>query len=117
LPAAFPVDSAGKARGDGDKGSAVADMNWQFRHWPHRCVFLGDGIQAWLIGLKAGALPLPLALDESLTLIVTFGEATVIAGGDPSHLVQGQFLATPAGTVTQIDTDRGADVLLLMTEA
>lgn len=94
--------------------SATGDLAWRLRHWPHRCVFLGEGIQAWLVGLTARSVPLALAFHAGLTLIVTYGEIEVVCGGYPSCLGQGQSLVVSGGEMTQIDTGTEADVLVVI---
>ena len=93
----------------------LAEASSHLCHWPHRCVFSGDGIQAWLVGVTHSSLPIALFIDASLTLIVTFGEADVTCLGIAHHLLHGQSFAIPAATAVKVHTHAQADLLLLMT--
>lgn len=85
------------------------------RSWPHRCVFSGDGIQAWLIGLTARSAPLNFLSRASLNLIVTFGKMDVICSDAVHGLTHGRTLAIEPATAVQIQTVTQADLLLVMT--
>lgn len=95
----------------------LSEAGQRLCHWPHRCVFSGDGIQAWLVGLTSIHLPMVLLLDACLTLIVTFGEVDVTCGGNAHHLSHGQSLALPRATAVEVRAPAQADLLLMMIAA
>jgi quercetin dioxygenase-like cupin family protein len=92
-----------------------AAVDRAFCRWPHRCLFHGDGVQAWLVGLSPGSAPLRWTGPAArLTLTVTHGEARVRRGDRHSRLRHGESLTVPPGERVSLGADEEADVLVLV---
>lgn len=95
-------------------GCPYAERKRLFCHWPHRCVFQGNNVEAWLVGMSGEDLPLVLCTPASLLLTVTHGDVEVESAGETARLGHGQSLALPRGAEARIHSGVEADVLLVL---
>lgn len=96
-------------------GFGEAETAAFLHHWPHRRLFLGASVEAWLIGLTTGAPRLSADFQTTVSVTVTSGEAEISAGNTATRLAEGQSATFPPATPLRIVTREFADVLLLLT--
>lgn len=85
--------------------------------WPHRRLFLGASVEAWLIGLTSDSPALAATFTTAASITVTSGRAHIRLPGNaaPLSLTEGQGAAFQPHSALRIATGDFADVLLLLT--